>query len=218
MSDGLAEAEGDLDQLSGLELCLACFGLRGLFGGKDHRCKCQPLEDGWREGDGEWAGYDIPLLVEVCRLCVRGTMKSGSRWTNYACSTCMELNVEVGRVFGAARGALPLGRHSMMTGIYVPKGGPEEGGVAATVSSIKGLLGVWQRLAAWKVIQGAFLVGEAGWNGRSALPWAEWHERFPNSKGASAEAFCGFAGYDLPEHRFLDDYRAARAEFLGGGK
>ena len=89
--------------LADVEICLQCFNLRGRFEEKEHRCRCNPKEDGWRER--EWGGYDIAALVDICHLCARGTMRSGSRWSWYACDNCLEVNRTVGAVFGSQRQA-----------------------------------------------------------------------------------------------------------------
>ncbi len=188
MSDALTEALEDLDQLSGLDLCLTCFGLKGQFRGKTHQCRCEPMEDDWRER-GEWAGYDIPLLVEVCRLCVRGTMKSGSRWTTYACRSCLDLNHAVGRALGAQRGALPLGRHSLMNGLSARPEELQNPELRSFATAMRGLLKIWFRLADWKVEEGLRLAESSGVAGRGTVPWAEWVLLSPSSEGASADAF-----------------------------
>ena len=120
------------DLLGDLEVCLECFNLRGSFEGKEHRCDCVPRDDGWRER--EWGTRDIAALVDLCHLCARNTMKSGTRWSWYACDICLKVNRIVGEVFGSRRaGALPLGRHSIMNGVTL--GGGHTDDTAAEMTS-----------------------------------------------------------------------------------
>ena len=208
--------EEQLEQVAGMDLCLACFGLRGEFKAKTHRCVCQPMEDDWRER-GEWTGYDIPLHVEVCGLCVRGTMKSGSRWTAYACRTCLDLNLAVGRALGSDRGVLPLGRHSLMNGVGLRHSEYEDEGLAGLSAVLVQLVQVWFRLADWKVEEGQRRTSDA-FKGMKTIPWSNWEQANPVSAGASADAFCRFVEYDLPEHPLLDTYRLARHSFVEVGE
>ena len=68
-----------------LEVCLTCYQLKGLFEDREHRCGCVGRDDEWRER--EWGRKDIAALIDLCHLCARNTMKSGTRWSWYACDT-----------------------------------------------------------------------------------------------------------------------------------
>jgi len=207
---------GDDRQLAEMDLCLTCFSLSGTYGGKTHRCRCVPMADDWRER-GEWAGYDIPLLVEVCRLCVRGTMKSGSRWSWFACETCRSVNDAVGKSVGGERGALPLGRHSIMNGLVPSPNGIETDEMVGFVMALREMFSIWFDLADWKTAEGGRLGSAAGFAERDAVSWAEWVGFNPPSVGATVDAFCRFVGYDLPENPALDRLVDARRAFVAGG-
>ena len=200
--------------LGDLEVCLECFNLRGRFEGKEHRCDCVPRDDGWRER--EWGTRDIAALVDLCHLCARNTMKSGTRWSWYACDICLKVNRIVGEVFGSRRaGALPLGRHSIMNGVTLSGGNTDDTAVAGFVDLLRGLTKVWKRIFEWAPQEAGRLAASAGWDsGEGAVPLVEWLERFPASRGASVDAFCRFVEYDLPEHPTLRHLNKARAEFI----
>ena len=200
--------------LADLEVCLECFKLHGLFEGKEHRCSCAPRDDGWRER--EWGTRDIAALVDLCHLCARNTMKSGSRWSWYACENCLEVNRAVGAVFGSQKaGALPLGRHSMMNGVTLGGGNTDDTAVAGFVDLLRGLTKVWKRIFEWAPQEAGRLAASAGWDsGGGAVPLVEWLERFPASRGASVDAFCRFVEYDLPDHPDLELLSGAKREFL----
>lgn len=215
MTDGLRRATEEAQQVGGMDLCLTCFGLRGELRGRTHKCRCQALTDDWRER-GEWAGYDIPLHVEVCRLCVRGTMKSGSRWSSYACTTCLELNLVVGRALGSDRGALPLGRHSLMNGVGLRASEQQTEGLAGLSAALMQLVQIWVRLADWKVEEGQRLTFDTVWERTKTVRWHDWSESNPVSPGASVDAYCRFVEYDLPEHPVLYGYISERARFHSG--
>jgi len=91
-----------------LAVCLTCFRLKGTYRDKEHRCQCMDRDDGWRKG--EWDGYDIPAFIDLCHVCLRDTVASGSRWSWYACETCREINVSAGETIGVEKwGALRWG-------------------------------------------------------------------------------------------------------------
>ena len=142
-------------------------------------------------------------------------MKSGTRWSWYACETCLEVNRAVGAVFGSRKaGALPLGRHSMMNGVTLGGGSIDDAAVHGFAELLRGLTSVWKRIFEWAPQEAGRLAASAGWDsGEGAVPLVEWLERFASSRGASADAFCRFVEYDLPEHPSLDHFNEARARF-----
>lgn len=201
-------------RLRGLSVCLTCFGLRGRFGAKEHRCSCEERDDAWRER--EWSDYDLSALVDLCNLCARGTMKSGSRYTWLVCDECRSVNAQIGSVFGARGvGALPVGRHSLMNRIAL--GGTEitDERIAGFSAWLLGLTKIWIRLLDWRTTEARSLADGAGQKGES-VPLKAWLQRFPSSTGASVDAFCRFVEYDLPEHPQLERLREARSSFLAG--
>ena len=201
--------------LADLEFCLECFNLRGRFEKKEHRCRCNPEDDGWRER--EWGGYDIAALVGICHLCARSTMKSGTRWSWYACDTCLDVNRTVGAVFGSPKaGALPLGRHSMMNGVSFGGGDTSDQAFDDFVAFFSGLHSVWKRIFEWRQQEAGRLVAAAGWNNLESVPLVDWLEKNLTSQGASVDAFCRFVEYDLPTHPQLKQLSAERRHFLMG--
>jgi len=185
------------EMLADVEVCLQCFNLRGSFEGKEHRCDCVPRDDEWKER--EWGRYDIAALVDLCHLCARNTMKSGTRWSWYACDSCLEVNRIVGDAFGSRRaGALPLGRHSIMNGVSLGGGDYDDAAVHGFAELLRGLTSVWKKIFEWAPAEAGRLAATAGWDSRAeAVPLVEWFERFPASRGASVDAFCRFVEYDL---------------------
>ena len=200
-----------------LEVCLQCFNLRGRFEEKEHRCGCNSKEDGWRER--EWDGYDIAALVDLCHLCARNTIKSGSRWSWYACDNCLDVNRAVGAVFDSPKaGALPLGRHSIMNGVSFGGGDTSDAAIKDFVAFFRGLTSVWKRIFKWAPEEAGRLAAAAGWDNLESVPLVDWLEANPTSTGASVDAYSRFVEYDLPAHPLLRELVEARTEFLEGAK
>ncbi len=196
--------------LGELEVCLTCFRLRGEFEGKEHRCGCVPSDDRWREK--VWPHADIPALVDLCNLCARATMKSGSRYTWLVCDDCLAVNRTVGSVLGSSGGgALPVGRHSIMNGVRFGGGDLDDSEISAMAAWFLGLTKVWRRLMDWGPEEAKQLSTVLGNVGEVPLP--EWLDRFPGGVGASVDAFCRFVGYDLPDHSSLRHLNKARGGF-----
>ncbi len=202
---GERKRSGDLCEVA---LCLTCFSFRGHFGGKRHRCRCEQVPDDWAEV-GEWAGYDMPLLIEPCRLCLRGTAQSGSRWTYFACGSCVAANRAVGEVLGSPHGALPLGRHSMMNGLDSRLG---KSGFAVVLREMHR---IWVRLTEWRQEEGQRLSESVGLVGRGEVAWTAWEKALLGSLGASADALCRLLDFDLPAHPRLVLLNEERDSFLG---
>ena len=214
MSSAAAEnANGrNFELLKDLEICLTCFGLRGQYLDKEHRCDCTPRDDNWRQQ--EWSRYDIAALIDICSLCARGTMKSGSRYTWLVCDQCRSVNTRIGQVFdGSGKGALPVGRHSIMNQISLGGGNIDDEAIKEFSSWLFGLTKVWSRLFDWRLEEARRLVTDAGFQ-EPAVPLPMWLDRFPGSVGASVDAFCRYVGYDLPGHRSLKGLSEARTRFL----
>ena len=142
-------------------------------------------------------------------------MKSGSRWSWYACENCLDVNRAVGAVFGSQKaGALPLGRHSIMNGVTLGGGDYDDAAVHGFAELLRGLTSVWKRIFEWAPQEAGRLAVSVGWDsGEGAVPLVEWLDRFPASLGASADAFCRFVEYDLPDHASLRHLNKARAGF-----
>ena len=201
--------------LEDLEICLTCFRLRGRFEGKEHRCGCEPSDDRWREQ--VWPHADISALVDLCNLCARATMRSGSRYTWLVCDDCLAVNRTVGSVLGSSdAGALPVGRQSSMNGVRFGGGDLGDAEISAMAEWFLGLTKVWRRLMDWGPEEAERLIPDLGNVGEVPLP--EWLDRFPGGVGASVDAFCRFVEYDLPEHPSLRHLNKARAGFAAAGR
>ena len=162
-------------------------------------------------------GRDIPALLDLCHLCARNTMKSGTRWSWYACDTCLEVNRSVGTVLGSPKaGALPLGRHSIMNGVTLGGGNIDDAAVRGFSELLRGLTSVWKRIFEWAPLEASRLATAADWGDRESVPLVEWLGTNPTSIGASVDAFSRFVEYDLPDHPLLRDLIEARVEFLEG--
>ena len=201
--------------LAGLDVCLACFGLRGEFKGREHRCSCTPRDDDWRSR--HWEGYDIAAHVDLCHLCARNTMKSGSRYTWYVCDLCRQVNQAVGAVLGSKKaGAVPLGRHSLMNGVSLSTAHLDEASVNAFKDALKGLTSIWRRLSDWRESEATRLIDSIDQRGAS-MSLNDWLTRFPACMGASVDSFCRFVEFDLPRHPDLEALSAERQRFLEEG-
>ncbi len=69
---------------------------------RTQRCACEPKE---------------PPAIELCRGCAAATIPSGSKWSVLFCDACKERVVAYNRAAGGC--AIPIGRHSLMNGIFV---------------------------------------------------------------------------------------------------
>lgn len=194
-----------------LSLCLICVDLRGWHSDKEHRCKCLPRDEKWREA--MWGRADIAAAIDLCHLCARGVMKSGSRYTWFVCDSCLEVNRTVGSVLGSPRcGALPVGRHSLMNGVTVGVSS-DDSELNNFVSQLRSLRSVWNELFDWRDKEVTRLTEGSGLDGES-IHLSEWMRLHPVSTGASVDAFCRFVNYDLPDVPQLRDLSAEREAFL----
>lgn len=198
---------------STLSVCTTHIKLVGVYEGKEHRCPCDPGGDDWREQ--EWGGHDIAALLDLCNICVRDVMKSGTRWSWRACETCRSVNNAIATAINGethpGNQILPLGRHSLMNGIAVGAGSLQCGGVTeASVEPLVSFFEFSKRLTDWKEEEGRRLVDRGGLTGLDRVPLDDWVASNPGSVGASANAFCRFVGEDILDLPGLDDLREAR--------
>jgi hypothetical protein len=108
-----------MQRVWGAELCPVCFTVRGPLeverdtGGRDRyaqRCHCRRTG-----GTGErWPGFDFNTVVELCYGCGIEPIRSGSRWSIFFCSDCVDRAVAINRKHG--QWIVPMGRHSIMHG------------------------------------------------------------------------------------------------------
>jgi hypothetical protein len=122
----------DIYDIGGFVVCTACGELRGAWGRYDgelefeQRCDCHRAE----ERDERWPGFDHNTVAELCRCCGLEGLKSGSKWSVWFCRDCLD---RVKDLNGAAgRCVVPIGRHSLMNGVFYQ---PSESGVSAPALS-----------------------------------------------------------------------------------
>ncbi len=194
------EPEYDIAEL---DVCLTCFKLRGMYDGREHRCGCQPRDDEWRKQ--HWPNYDIAASLDLCGLCRRRPMRTGSRWSWYACDRCRNVNIRVGEAIAGPRASvLPFGRHSLMNGVSLSSSDVDnDASTAAFAKAMRELSGFWSRLPSWSTEEAERLVESGSLQGDS-VPLQEWIRLFPSSLGASADAFCRFLHTDLPSVPHLE--------------
>ena len=90
----------------------------------------------------------------------------------------------------------------------------DDAAAAGFVALLRGLTKVWRRIFEWAPQEAGRLAVSAGWDSDGgAVPLVEWLGRFPASLGASADAFCRFVEYDLPDRSSLRPLNEARDGF-----
>ncbi|HEC08255.1 MAG TPA: hypothetical protein ENI86_01655 [Acidimicrobiales bacterium] len=224
---------GDISEMA---LCTTCLRLTGFcdsnaigprpaLGRREHRCQCQPHDDAWKES---WVipGFRLDILahIDMCKLCMRGLVNSGTRWSWLACETCRRVNNRMGNTLAGfehpGNKVLALGRHTIMNSGPVPLRGRSAGQMAVDeiVTELLAAMGppggFWLNWADWSRDEGRRLVESGGFTERPSVPLEEWFETHPGSEGASVDALCRFADEDrwlnLPP---LADLARARHEF-----
>lgn len=207
--------EEPAEDTSGLTLCLDCHHLKGTYRDREHRCRCQTRDDTWKRK--HWEGYDLPEKIELCFLCARATMGSGSRWTWLACDSCRKVNDAIGTaIAGETAQALPLGRHSIMNGQALSgKDVGDEGAIDRFAAAGGTMMSTAKRLSSWRSAEITRLAEGQGLD-PSEIGLDAWLASFPTSLGASMEAFCRFTSFEAHDLPGLDELWDARAEFLAG--
>ncbi|MFP5255368.1 MAG: hypothetical protein ACLGI8_05890 [Acidimicrobiia bacterium] len=101
-----------------LRICGTCHRLRGPVpdhdDGAEQLCDCTPQEV--RHAQPLWGG-DHNTYAELCRCCGLRLLSSGSRFSVWFCDYCKPLVVTLNRQLG--RYLVPIGRHSIMSGVAV---------------------------------------------------------------------------------------------------
>ncbi len=222
---------GDISELA---LCTRCFQLSGYYGEggakphltpelREHRCHCQPHDDEWKKTwDDAECHFDIRALVDICSLCLRGLMSSGSRFSWLACHSCRQVDNQIGNALAGEDSVhnrlLSLGRHTIMNGSMVFTAGKSVAQITSELIAAMGPpRGFWLNAFAWRHREGERLVEARGgeFDGMSKIPLEKWFGAYPASPGASADAICRFTGEDrLLDIPVLAELRAARLEFL----
>jgi hypothetical protein len=116
----------DIYDIGRFVVCGTCGRLRGPWGRYDgevefeQRCECRDDE----EPVERWPGFDYNTVAELCRCCGLEAVKSGSKWSVWFCRECLDRVRELNS--GAGRCVVPIGRHSIMNGVFYK---PAESGV-----------------------------------------------------------------------------------------
>jgi hypothetical protein len=202
---------------SNLAVCTEDFTLKGMYKGKEHRCRCQPKDEQWR--DREWAGYDIAAELDLCHLCVRTPVRSGTRWSWLACESCRSADNQIANTTlgesGPRNKILNLGRHSMMNGISLRiEDAQGDNQTKRFVKSVMEVNSGWIRLFAWKDEEAQRLFEASGFDNLESVPLDRWLETNRASQGASVDAWCRFFDKDLPHLAKFDELRNARQTYL----
>jgi hypothetical protein len=116
----------DIYDIGRFVVCGTCGRLRGPWGRYDgelefeQRCNCGAAE----EPVERWPGFDYNTVAELCRCCGLEAVKSGSKWSVWFCRECLDRVTDLNT--GAGRCVVPIGRHSVMNGVFYK---PAESGI-----------------------------------------------------------------------------------------
>jgi len=116
----------DIYDIGRFVVCGTCGRLRGPWGRYDgevefeQHCDCRDDE----EPVERWPGFDYNTVAELCRCCGLEVVKSGSKWSVWFCRECLDRVSDLNT--GAGRCVVPIGRHSLMNGVFYK---PAESGV-----------------------------------------------------------------------------------------
>ncbi|HEX5543203.1 MAG TPA: hypothetical protein VFX60_16870 [Micromonospora sp.] len=178
--------------LSTFELCLTCGYLRG-GEPREHRCQCQPRTEEWQQ---QWQGRDMARDLEMCVLCVRGTVTTWSKWSWMGCDLCRHVSEVVGAWHGG-RYALPLGRHSIMNGGLIRPVAETESEVREIADALLAFIGQWDSLRAWQKAEFERLAAPQRVD-LPTMPLPQWQRQHPPSLGASVNAFDRYGVVPVP--------------------
>jgi hypothetical protein len=101
------------------EICVQCFELRGEIDGWHHLCGCE-CEAYRAVGRQVPHRGDLSITAELCRCCAIELIGSGSRWSSFYCEECKDRVFALNRA--ARRCVIPVGRHSLMNGVFYKAG------------------------------------------------------------------------------------------------
>ncbi|TWU47372.1 hypothetical protein Poly51_51720 [Rubripirellula tenax] len=135
-------------QVSLMKICRDCGGLFGQFFSRgqsvDQSCRCR------RTSDNRWTQYDYNEATTLCHACAAVPLRSGSRFSQWLCSTCVQIIRDVNAECRAS--VVPVGRLAIvkLSGETTAETGDVEGSrqdLSQVVESLKqtfasiGLLG-----------------------------------------------------------------------------
>ena len=116
----------DIYHIGRFVVCGMCGRLRGPWGRYDgelefeQRCECRAAE----APVVRWPGFDYNTVAELCRCCGLEALRSGSKWSVWFCRECLDRVKDLNA--GAGRCVIPIGRHSLMNGVFYK---PAESGI-----------------------------------------------------------------------------------------
>ena len=145
--------------LEGLEICPSCWGLRGpcsppALDGEQVVQQCACEKRAGSELPERWPRFDFNMAVELCRCCGLVPLPSGSRWSVWLCDECQPRALALNRRLG--RAAVPIGRHSMMSGIFVTANTADDDAIRGFVEASNGMFRSIDRLDEWSHERVAF--------------------------------------------------------------
>lgn len=128
-------------------ICPQCHELRGgpigVVDGAtiNQLCECTPA----LQRQAQRRVFDFNTAVEFCRCCATEALRSGSRWSVWFCEPCKnrvaKLNHDAGRCI------VPIGRHSVVNGVFYNRNMTDS--LAAVATQMVGLFGDMPRTAEW---------------------------------------------------------------------
>jgi hypothetical protein len=108
----------DIYDIGRFVVCGTCGDLKGPwqdYSDVKYRQRCDCDRPG-QPGDERWPGFDYNTVAELCRCCGLEAVKSGSKWSVWFCRPCLERVSDLNH--GAGRCVVPIGRHSVMNGVF----------------------------------------------------------------------------------------------------
>lgn len=175
------------DRITELSVHIPCGGLRGpQRSWRWQSCRCE-------DHPQKWQGSDVSRARDLCIICFRDTAGGPSRWAWEACEHCREVNIAIQRRSGVRPFA--LGRHSLMNGIGIRGGMPEDVVDEQILKLVEFARGN-SRLHAWRDTEYPRLAGS--FDPLADIPLSAWQEQWVPSLEASWDAFSRLIGFSLP--------------------
>jgi hypothetical protein len=175
------------DRITELSVHIPCGGLRGPQPTwRWQSCTCEDIPQ-------VWEGYDVSRARDLCIICFRDTAGGPSKYAWQACEHCRDVNTAIQHRSGVRPFA--LGRHSLMNGIGIRGGMPEnvvDEQIAKLVEFVRGN----PRLQAWRDSEYPRLA--ASFDPLADIPLPAWQEQWVPSLDASWDAFSRLIGFSLP--------------------
>ena len=151
-------------------------------------CRCE-------DSPAKWDRADVSRAYDLCVICFRATAGGVSRWSWLACKDCRGVNDAVGKCWGFMPFA--LGRHSLMNGVGVRGGAPQEVR-EQQLAWLTSFAAGDDRLRDWRRHEYPRLA--ASFDPLADIPLQTWQQTHPPSRLASRDALARLIGpgYPLP--------------------